>query len=125
VPTHDDTRDIALEARSSSAAAHHRLDKMNGSIDRLGNEAAKLREDTTAGFAKLAEDSADATLMLVAGLTEVKTTVRNALRVVAVIVALVMTVIGGVSVWMFTTYLPSHHQLQQQPPAQASTQQPK
>lgn len=28
---------VAIEARESAKAAHHRLDRMNGSIDRLGN----------------------------------------------------------------------------------------
>lgn len=38
----------AAEAAESAKSAHHRLDRMNGSIDRLGTAVIELRADVTA-----------------------------------------------------------------------------
>lgn len=40
----DDALAIAMEARAEAKAAHQRLDRMNGSIDRLGNKMEVVDE---------------------------------------------------------------------------------
>jgi hypothetical protein len=105
----DDTRDIAIKAGEAAASAHHRLDKMNGSIDRLGDETEHMRLDATAGFSKLTEDLAHGMIrvMEAAGETNVevariRTTVSNALKVVAALVALLTAITAGVTVYAVT-----------------------
>lgn len=116
----DDTRDIAINAQASAASAHHRLDKMNGSIDRLGDETEELRRETTAGFVKLTDDLAHGLLGIVreAGdtkneVTAIKTTVWNALKVMSAFAALVTAITAGVTVYAITHM----HVRVQQPPA--------
>jgi hypothetical protein len=126
VPT-DDTRDVALEARASASSAHKRLDTINGQIARGAQATEDLRKDMSAGFAKISEDLADGMIALVQAqatqavkLEGIGTTVKNALRVVTVIVTLAMSIIGGVSIYKLT-----QHAAPPPPPSQATTQYPK
>lgn len=50
---------VAIEAREAAKAAHHRLDRMNGSIDRLGDRMERVDGKVDAILLKLAgEDGA-------------------------------------------------------------------
>lgn len=62
----DDALPIAIEARESSKAAHHRLDRMNGSIDRLGNEMVDTKKEL-GGAIKEVSDNVNAILLKLAG----------------------------------------------------------
>jgi hypothetical protein len=103
----DDTRDIAIRALESGKAAHNRLNGINGQIGRLGDSHERMREDFN-----------DANLSLVETVTALKTTVSNTLKVAGAVVALVVSIASGVTVYAIT------HRPAPTPPAQASTQHP-
>lgn len=44
----DDALTIAIRAEEQAKAAHHRLDRMNGSIDRLAGEVRGARDELNA-----------------------------------------------------------------------------
>lgn len=105
----DDTRDIALDARSSAASAHHRLDSINGQIARGAQATEQLREDTTAGFAKLTEDFATANLLQLTELAKTNVavatlaaTVGTSIKVAAAVVSAALAIVSGVSVYLLT-----------------------
>ena len=41
----EDALEIAIRAQEAARAAHHRLDRMNGSIDRLASEVADAKAE--------------------------------------------------------------------------------
>lgn len=47
-----DALEIAIRAEEAAKSAHHRLDRMNGSIDRLGREVGDLRASISAARAE-------------------------------------------------------------------------
>lgn len=104
----DETRDIAIEAAASARAAHHRLDKMNGSIERLGLSHEGMRADFAKRNEKLVEDFSSATIMLVNDIATIRTTLANSLKVAAVAVSLIVAVAAGVIVYQ-VTHLRAQH----------------
>lgn len=50
---------IAIRAEEASKAAHQRLDRMNGSIDRLANEVAKANAKGEEILVRLARDDGE------------------------------------------------------------------
>jgi hypothetical protein len=73
-----DDREIAIRAEESAKAAHHRLDRNNGSIDRLGREVGDLRLEIQAARAesKTQTDAIIARLDRDAGVEHGESTVR-------------------------------------------------
>lgn len=120
-----DTRDLAIRADEAGKSAHKRLDTINGQIGRLGASHEKIREDTAAGFAKLAEDFSDGQLAVVQMIgatnievSELKTTLSNTLKVAAVIVTAALGVCTGLTIYALEQ-VPHHDS---SPPAQAAPQ---
>jgi hypothetical protein len=98
----DDTRNIAIKAGEAAASAHHRLDKMNGSIERLGQSHEKMRADFAHRNEKLVEDFSTTTIMLVSDIAAIRTTLMNSLKVAAVAVSLMISIAAGVVVYQVT-----------------------
>lgn len=115
----DDTRDIALDARASSASAHRRLDMINGQIARGAEATEKLREDTTAGFAKLTEDVATGHLLLVQGQATTNNEVaaiKSTLKIATWIVGVATTVASGIAVGLAVYTLKQGMPVKSSPP---------
>ena len=68
----DEALVIAVKAEASAQSAHHRLDRMNGSIDRNNTEIAAIRAELGAKIDALA-----VTMIRDEGIAEGKRTVRT------------------------------------------------
>lgn len=57
----DDALSIAIEARAEARAAQHRLDRMNGSLDRLADAVTKVDGKLTAVLLVKAKEEGEST----------------------------------------------------------------
>jgi hypothetical protein len=101
----DDTRDIAIRGKSSADAAHHRLDKINGQIKKLGDSHEAMRHDFN-------EALNDPDHGLVPRVVDLTATVRTTLKVAGAIAAAAIAITTGVTVYVLT------HDLHQTRPPQ-------